>query len=103
MKKYLKMAGYILSILLIITIITIVSKEFFKSYADTPTKEVTVSNITYEFEAEDINATTGVAHNIRVKSKAESSTSTKLSFPGKDKITVDGIQQDGQKLQFQQL
>ena len=91
MKKYLKMAGYILAILLIITIITIVSKEFFKSYADTPTKEVTVSNITYEFEAEDINATTGVAHNIRVKSKAESSTSTKLSFPGKDKITVDGI------------
>ena len=46
MKKYLKMAGYILAILLIITIITIVSKEFFKSYADTPTKEVTVSNIT---------------------------------------------------------
>ncbi len=89
MKKYLKMTGYILAILLIITIITIVSKEFFKSYADTPTKEGTVSKVTYEFEAEDINATTGIAHNIRVKSKDETNTSKSLSIP--NTITVDNI------------
>ena len=89
MKKYLKMTGCILGVILIITIFAIISRKIFKSYADTPTKEATVSKVTYEFEAEDINATTGIAHNIRIKSKDETNTSTNLSIP--NTITVDNI------------
>lgn len=89
MKKYLKMTGYIFAGILIITILAIVGQKIFKTYADTPTKEATVSKVTYEFEAEDINATTGTAHNIRVKSKDESNTSKSLSIP--NTITVDNI------------
>ncbi len=86
MKKYLKMTGYILALLSIITICAIASKSFFKSYADTPTKEVTVSKVTYEFEAEDIDAKTGNAHNLRIKSYSDSSKS--LTIP--DDFTLDG-------------
>lgn len=87
MKKYLKMLAYILGIMLIITILAIASKEILKSYADTPTKEATVSKVTYEFEAEDINSTEGIAHNLRIKSRE--GTSTTLSIPAS--LKVDNI------------
>ncbi len=89
MKRYLKITGCIFAGILIMTILAIVGQKIFKTYADTPTKEATVSKVTYEFEAEDINATTGTAHNIRVKSKDESNTSKSLSIP--NTITVDNI------------
>ncbi len=87
MKKYIKMVSCILGILLIMTILGIFSKHIFTSFADTPTKEVTVSGVTYEFEAEDIEEKKGFAHNIRVKSY--SGTSKKLSFP--KTVSIDGI------------
>ena len=93
MKKYLKMVGYIFLVLIIMSLIAITSKKFFKSYADTPTKEVTVSKVTYEFEAEDVDEKTGKAHNLRIISDTEdkkgfTGTGTSLTIP--DDFTLEG-------------
>lgn len=86
-KKYIKMISCILGILLIISLFSIMNEEMFTSFADTTTKEATVSNVTYLFEAEDIDAKTGYARNVRVKERTKDS--VKLTFP--DTITVDNI------------
>ena len=98
-KKYIKMISCMLGILLIISLFSIGNEEMFTSFADTTTKEATVSNVTYSFEAEDIDAKTGYARNVRVKESTN--TSAKLTFPDTIKVndityTVTSIGKEGE-------